>query len=527
MKVPVFKHTVKKITATLQDEKESLQKIASLIKYDPGLYYSFICKLSSSGFKGEVTTISQAASLMGSIAIGQDILWHDELIEHENTLMLWCYTVLAGEAAVFLNEQSVVAEPEEAFFSAILPSVGMLVLLEQRPEYRLLLPLLIELQIEDRLFLEDRIFDKNHISVLGEEMPLPHLYRDVLEIVRIEHSLGPEIEDEQGQPARLSATHISQQLYHLMLAAEYAAQSVLFPSLPLAQENLKQLNKRFFNISESKTEELLADVVERFENVCADFGIQDISSRLLALAGQFHEQEIKFLTTSAPLLRVLNELFSEGSEEKNILIWGEAGVGKRLLAYGLHYHPENPRKTKPFISLHCDTSERDTLEEDLFGAGGGFWGTDQHKGAFDMANGGTIMLKNIDKMPLVLQDRLADIASRINYYRSRKMPGTQADVLFILTSRKNLEEEMKKGRFSKMLLRALKPVSVYIPPLRERRDDIGLIADGIIRKYHLPLTDSVSYLNLQEFYDTYAFKNNLSDLKRLLFYTAAKKLLKS
>ena len=142
-----------------------------------------------------------------------------------------------------------------------------------------------------------------------------------------------------------------------------------------------------------------------------------------------------------------------------------------------------------------------------------------------MANGGTIMLKNIEKMPLTLQDRLADIVSRINYYRSRKIPGMQADVLFILTSRKNLEDEIKEGRFSKMLMRALKPVRVYIPALRDRRDDIGLIADGIIRKYRLPLTDTVSYLSLQEFYDTYAFKDNLSDLKRLLFYAAAKKLL--
>jgi DNA-binding NtrC family response regulator len=126
-----------------------------------------------------------------------------------------------------------------------------------------------------------------------------------------------------------------------------------------------------------------------------------------------------------------------------------------------------------------------------------------------------------------LQDRLADIISRIGYYRSRNIPGSHADVLFIVTSRKDLQEEVKEGRFSKMLLRALNPVSIYIPPLRERRDDIALIAFGIIQKYDLPLTDMVSILSLQEFFNSYAFKENLSDLKRLLFYSSAKKMLKS
>ena len=527
MKVPVFKHTIEKITAALHDEKEPLQTIASLIKYDPGLYFMFIQKLAFSVFKGEVTTISQAASLIGSNAIEQDILDHDHILDDENSLMLWCCAVLAGEAAVLVNQRSPVAESEEAFFSALLPTVGMLLLLEQRPEYQLLFPLLVKLPIEDRVFLEDLLFKKNHISVLDETLNLPQMFKDIIDLIKKKHTARSSNEDVRLSPARLSTAHTSSQLYYLAMAAEYIAQAVLFPSIVMAQENFKQLNKRFLNIPENVTEELLSDVVEKFESVCSDFGIQEMSSRLLAQAGQVHETKITFLTTTAPLLRVLNELFNKSQQEQNMLIWGEAGVGKRLLAFALHYHPENKRKTKPFLSFHCDTIEKETLEEELFGSRGGFWGTDQHKGAFDMANGGTILLKNIDQMPLALQDQLADIISRIDYFRSRKIPSSQADILFILTSRKDLQEEMKEGRFSKMLLRALNPVSIYIPPLRERRDDIALIADGIIRKYCLPLTDTVSLLSLQEFYDTYTFKENLSDLKRLLFYSAAKKMLKS
>jgi DNA-binding NtrC family response regulator len=137
------------------------------------------------------------------------------------------------------------------------------------------------------------------------------------------------------------------------------------------------------------------------------------------------------------------------------------------------------------------------------------------------------MLKNIDKMPMPLQERLADIFSRIDYYRSRNVKSSYPDVVFILTSRKDLEEEVSEGRFSKVLLRTLKLVSILVPPLRDRREDIGFIAGGIINKYDLPLTDTIQLLSLQEFYDTYAFRENLSDLKRLLFYAAAKKLLKA
>ena len=526
MKVPVFKHTVMKILAALKDDKESLQTISALIQYDPGLYLSFMRRLGTASLKSEVTTISQAASLIGSTAIEVEIKLHTHLLEDEDSLKMWCCAVLAAEAAGRINETVPVAEPEEVFFSALLPTVGMLLMLEEKPEYLRLIPLLLKMAIEDRVFLEDRLFRNNHISVLEDILSLPQLYKDVIRLIKAER-FPDTLKDQEPLLSRFSAAHTSSQLYHLATSGEHVAQAIIFPSIVLAQENLKQLNKRYFKIAESDTEEMLSDIIERFEMVCLEFGLQDLSEKLLTTAGTFHEPELKFLTTSAPLLRVLNEVFVEGRIERNILIWGEAGVGKRLLAVALHNHPDNPRKGKPFLAFHCDTVEKETLEEELFGSGGGFWGTDQHKGAFDMADGGTIMLKNIDKMPMPLQERLADIFSRIDYYRSRNAKSSYPDVVFILTSRKDLEEEVSEGRFSKALLRTLKPVSIVVPPLRDRREDIGFIAGGIINKYDLPLTDTIQLLSLQEFYDTYAFRENLSDLKRLLFYAAAKKLLKA
>lgn len=84
-------------------------------------------------------------------------------LDDTNSLLLWCWATLVDEAATLINERAAVAEPEEAFFSAVLPTVGMLLLLEERPDYGNLLPLLVKLSIEDRVFLEDRLFKKNHI----------------------------------------------------------------------------------------------------------------------------------------------------------------------------------------------------------------------------------------------------------------------------------------------------------------------------------------------------------------------------
>ncbi|HCL80696.1 MAG TPA: hypothetical protein DHW81_00195 [Nitrospiraceae bacterium] len=101
------------------------------------------------------------------------------------------------------------------------------------------------------------------------------------------------------------------------------------------------------------------------------------------------------------------------------------------------------------------------------------------------------------------------------------------DVRFIMTSQKNIFEEAKNGMFSEKLLRVLKPLSICIPPLRERREDIEFIAGGIIQKYGLDLTDKALLLGLREYYENHAFPENLHDLKRLLFYLSVKHRLES
>jgi transcriptional regulator with AAA-type ATPase domain len=527
MSAPVFKHVVERISEALEDEKAGLGSILSLLKYDPGLFFSLLRNCSSRHGYEDVTTISQAGQLLGLNTIKSLIAEHTHRLDDPDSMMLWHMMALSGKAAIRINQRSSIANDEEAFFAAIMPFAGMTLMLAEKHEYRRLLPLLVKFPVDDRVYLENSLFGIDHISILGREQKLPGIYRSVLQFIMQDRFPSSMRTPQSEKISRYSMTYEAVQLYRLSMSAEYIAQSILFPFIVLAEENFKRINKRFFSIPENESEELLTDILENYEAVCKKFGQEDIASKLIDEAMQYSAPELKFLTTSPPLLRTLNKLFEDRHLEDNIAIIGEPGVGKRLLAKALHYHPVNPRRLKPLLSFHCDTIERDTLEEELLGARGGYMGKAQSKGAIDIADGGTIMLKDINIMPLPLQERLADIISLIDYHRTRKITGKQPDVLFIVTSKPDLEEEARQGRFSKMLLRALKPTMVRIPPLRDRREDIGLIADGIINKYKLPLRKTPVLIELQEIYDKDMFDENLSSLKRILFYAAAKELLES
>jgi|WetSurMetagenome_2_1015567.scaffolds.fasta_scaffold00480_5 transcriptional regulator with AAA-type ATPase domain len=527
MRTPVFKHIIERVSEALEDEKAGLRSILSLMKYDPGLFSSVMQKCQSRHGYEEVSTMRQAGPLLGIDTIRRLMTEHTLQLDDPDSIMLWHIMALSGEAAMRINQRIPVADDEEAFFAGIMPFAGMTLMIAEKPEYRRLIPLLIKLSMHDRVYLENSLFGIDHISILGREQKLPEIYRDVLQFIMQDRFPSSLRASQNESVSRYSMAYEAVQLYRISTSAEYIAKAILFPFVVLAEEIFKRINKRFFSISENESEDLLTDILENYEAVCRNFGQEEMAAQLIDKAIQYKAPESKFLTSSPPLLRTLNKLFEDRHLENNIAITGEPGVGKRLLSMALHYHPSNPRRQKPFLSFHCDTLERETLEEELLGVRGGYWGKDQHKGAFDIADGGVIMLKDINTMPLPLQERLAEIISLIDYHRARKITGKQPDVLFIVTSRPDLEDEARQGRFSKALLRALKPVQVKIPPLRERREDIGLIADGIIKKYQLPLQKTQILLRLHEIYEKDAFEENLSGLKRILFNVAAKELLKS
>lgn len=526
MNLPVFEHTINSLHYMVNNEKEPLQKVSRLIKYDPGLYFSLLQNVNSLTKRAEITSISQAISLIGAEGLENHILQQDYFLDEEY-LLLWCYSVLAGEAASIINERADIAEDEEAFFAGIMSSIGILLMYTKHPTHKKICDLLLRVPIEHKIFIEEKLFKTNLVRQLDKNIVSPRTYKELINIMNFIFSENGQRIELFSHPARFSVNYKSFQLFQLMDVSESAARSILFPAVVEAQEKFREMSKRYFKIPENEVEELLADIVERFDDVCKEFKVEELSERFIVSAENYHSSGISFLTKSESLKNSLEKIYTANREEKNIFIYGETSVGKRLLASALHYHPDNPRKTKPFLSIHCGALDSETLEIELFGAKGGFLGIEKHKGVLELANGGTVLLKDIDRITLNLQDKLSEIFCRDEFYKIGETHPAFFDIRFLITSKKNIFEEAKEGRFSERLLRVLKPVSIYIPPLRERREDIEFIGNSVIEKYNLNLTDKALLLGLKEYYDTHAFPNNLKDLKRLLFYLSAKHRLES
>lgn len=159
-----------------------------------------------------------------------------------------------------------------------------------------------------------------------------------------------------------------------------------------------------------------------------------------------------------------------------VLINGESGTGKELVAHALHRH--SPRADKPFIALNTAAIPRDLLESELFGhERGAFTGAQSARsGRFEQADGGTLFLDEIGDMPAELQTRLLRVLADGEFYRVGGHTPTKVDVRIIAATHQNLEQRVKDGQFREDLFHRLNVIRVHMPPLRERQEDIPLLA---------------------------------------------------
>ena len=188
---------------------------------------------------------------------------------------------------------------------------------------------------------------------------------------------------------------------------------------------------------------------------------------------------------SAELNRV-KELISKAAPSKaNVLITGESGVGKELVAKSIH--DQSPRKDKPFVIVHCAALSETLLESELFGyEKGAFTGADsQHKGRFEIADGGTIFLDEIGEINAATQVKLLRVIQEKSFERVGGTTPINVDVRIVAATNRNLEEEVKNGKFREDLFYRLNVVRIPMPPLRERKDDIPLLLHNFLREFNI------------------------------------------
>ncbi len=188
---------------------------------------------------------------------------------------------------------------------------------------------------------------------------------------------------------------------------------------------------------------------------------------------------------SAELNKVKALISKAAPSKANVLITGESGVGKELVAKSIH--EQSPRKDKPFVIVHCAALSETLLESELFGyEKGAFTGADtQHKGRFEVADGGTIFLDEIGEINQTTQIKLLRVIQEKSFERVGGTQSINVDVRIVAATNRNLEEEVKNGKFREDLFYRLNVVRIPMPPLRERKDDIPLLLHAFLREFNI------------------------------------------
>src|SRR6185437_15744732 len=183
------------------------------------------------------------------------------------------------------------------------------------------------------------------------------------------------------------------------------------------------------------------------------------------------------------MAEIRNTVEKVAGTDVTVLIRGESGVGKEVIARLLFEHSR--RRQKPFIKVNCAAIPHDLLESELFGyEAGAFTGAMRDKpGKFELANHGTLFLDEIAEMHPMLQAKLLHVLQDGTFSRLGAKKDVSVDVRVICATNKLLEERVREGLFREDLLYRINVVTIFLPPLRERRDEIPILTDYLLRKY--------------------------------------------
>jgi len=186
---------------------------------------------------------------------------------------------------------------------------------------------------------------------------------------------------------------------------------------------------------------------------------------------------------SKAMQHVFDMIAQVSKSDATVLIRGESGTGKELVAQAIHYN--SPRASKPLIKVNCAALPETVIESELFGhEKGSFTGAiSTRKGRFELANGGTIFLDEIGDLSAITQVKLLRVLQEKEFERVGGNETIRTNVRVIAATNRELEEAMERGDFREDLYYRLNVFPIHIPPLRERRDDILLLADHFISHY--------------------------------------------
>jgi formate hydrogenlyase transcriptional activator len=281
-----------------------------------------------------------------------------------------------------------------------------------------------------------------------------------------------------------------------------------------AEEALRKVHKELERRVEERTVELRTALSE-IKTMKDKIEAENIYFRKeIKMRGQFGN----IIGQSDGLKYVLYRAEQVAPTNTTILILGETGTGKELIAAAIH--DMSPRKGRPLITVNCAALPANLIESELFGREkGAFTGADTRQvGRFEIANGSTLCLDEIGELPLEMQAKLLRVIQHNEFERLGSSHTIKVDVRIVATTNRDLEEEARKGRFRQDLYYRLNVFPITVPPLRQRAEDIPLLVQAFVKRYCRKLGKQITSIpkeTLKALQD-YPWPGNVRELESII-----------
>jgi DNA-binding NtrC family response regulator len=244
---------------------------------------------------------------------------------------------------------------------------------------------------------------------------------------------------------------------------------------------------------------------------------QNLETENVSLRQQLHSKfGLENVIGESPAMKEVLELVQQvAPSPATVVLLGESGTGKELIAKAIHQL--SPRASQPLVTVHCAGLTPTLLESELFGhEKGAFTGAHERRiGRFERAQGGTLFLDEIGEIDAAVQIKLLRFLGERTFERVGSNTTLTADVRLIAATNKNLDELVKKGLFREDLYFRLRVVEIWLPPLRERAEDIPLLAQAFLREFAVQNTKEVTGLTSEaaELLQKYSWPGNVRELR--------------
>jgi len=257
----------------------------------------------------------------------------------------------------------------------------------------------------------------------------------------------------------------------------------------------------------------------KIENAISDES-QKLADENLHLRQELREKYDfgQIIGNSSPMRQVYDQVSQVARSNTTVLLRGESGTGKEMIAHAIHYN--SLRSKKPFIKVNCAALPETLIESELFGyERGAFTGADRRKkGRFEMAEGGTLFLDEIGDLPPQTQIKLLRVIQEREFERLGGTETIKVNVRLITATNRNLETLIAEGKFREDLFYRLNVFTIFLPPLRERKSDILLLAEHFLAKYEQEHAKKIKRISTPaiDMLTSYHFPGNVRELENAI-----------